>query len=186
MGPRLLVIGAGGFGRAVAEAAAAVFDVIGFADDRFPALDAVFGMRVLGRAADLESLRSLAGCVTVAIGDNASRAVLARKAVQHAFGLATVVHQRAFVSSSAQIGAGSIVMAGSVIGSGSVLGEGVIAHYGSTIDHDCVIGSFSHIGVGACMSGGVVVGEKVWLQTGCALGRAVQIGDGTVVTQSVR
>ena len=186
MGPKLLVIGAGGFGRAVAEAAAAAFDVVGFVDDRFPALNAVSGMRVLGRTADLQSIRSLAGCVIVAIGDNARREILARSAVQHGFDLATFVHPRGFVSPSAQIGAGSIVMAGCVIGSGSVLGEGVIAHYGSTIDHDCVIGSFSHIGVGACISGGVVLGQKVWLQAGCALGGAVQIDGGTVVSESVR
>ena len=188
MAPRLLIVGAGGFGRAVAEAAAASagFEVVGYADDRLPAPDGLGGIRILGRTADLASLKPLTDFVVVAIGDNALRTVLAGKAVQQGFALATVIHPRAFVSPSARVGAGTMVMAGSVIGSSSVLGQGVVVHYGSAIDHDCAIGSFSHIGVGACMSGGVVLGERVWLQAGCTLGRAVQIGDGIVVSESRR
>ena len=188
MAPRLLIVGAGGFGRAVAEAAVASagFEIVGFADDRSPALAEREGIRILGRATNLECLKPLADFAVVAIGDNALRANFARKAVQQGFALATVIHPRAFVSPSARVGVGTMIMAGSVIGSSSVLGQGVIVHYGSAIDHDCAVGSFSHIGVGACMIGGVVLGERVWLHAGCTLGRAVQIGDDVVVSESQR
>ena len=106
--------------------------------------------------------------------------------MRQGFALATIVHPRAHVSPTAKIGIGSVVMAGSVIGSNCVLGDGVIAHYASAIDHDCVIGNYSHIGVNASVTGGVIFGKKVWLQTGCAIGRSIEIADGVVVSQSMR
>jgi sugar O-acyltransferase (sialic acid O-acetyltransferase NeuD family) len=188
MRPKLLIIGAGGFGQAVAEAAAesSIFDVVGFVDDRFPSVSKVAGIAVFGGTEDLSSLRHTADVVFVAIGNNAVRASVTESVVRQGFALATIVHPRAYVSSTAKIGLGTVVMAGSVIGSKCVLGDGVIAHYASAIDHNCVIGNYSHIGVGACVTGGVILGKTVWLQTGCAVGRSVQIADGEVISQSMR
>ena len=188
MRPKLLIVGAGGFGQAVAEAAveSGIFDVMGFVDDRFPTIKTVADIAVVGCIKDLSSLRYTADLIFVAIGSNAARASITENVVQQGFVLATIIHPRAYVSPTVKIGSGTVVMAGSVIGSNCVLGDGVIAHYASAIDHDCVIGNYSHIGVNACVTGGVIFGKKVWLQVGCAIGRAVQIPDGEVVSQSMR
>jgi sugar O-acyltransferase (sialic acid O-acetyltransferase NeuD family) len=185
---KLLIVGAGGFGQAVAEAASesSRFEVVGFIDDRFPAVKNVAGISVFGRTEDLSSQMRVADMVFVAIGINAVRASVSQSVVQQGFALATIIHPRAYISPTVKIGSGTVVMAGSVIGSNCILGDGVIAHYASAIDHNCVFGSYSHIGVGACVSGGVIFGSMVWLQTGCAVGRAVQIADGEVISESMR
>ena len=187
MRPKLLIVGAGGFGQAIAETAAesGMFNVVGFVDDRFPTVKTVAGIVVSGRIEDLSSLRYIADMVFVAIGSNAVRASVTESAVRQGFTLATIIHPRAYISPTVKIGSGTVVMAGSVIGSNCVLGEGVIVHYASAIDHDCVVGNYSHIGVNACITGGVVLGSKVWLRTGCTIGRSGEIADGQVVSQSI-
>ena len=54
---RLLIVGAGGHGRSVAEAvlAAGVFRLAGFADDASPGLQQIAGFPVLGTTAGLAS-----------------------------------------------------------------------------------------------------------------------------------
>ena len=68
---RLLIIGAGGYGRAVAEAAMAMggHTVVGFVDDRWPALMPIWGLPVVGRLADLPGLRLMSEAVVPAIGN---------------------------------------------------------------------------------------------------------------------
>lgn len=175
---KLIIVGAGGYGRAVAEAAEATgeYEILGFADERFPALSTADGRAILGSTASLANLRRLSDLVVVAVGANKVREALAESAVLHGFRLASVVHPRAFVSPSAHIGAGTTVMAGSTVGSGCVLGEGAIVNYGCAIDHDCRVGRFAHLSVGASMGGGAVLEDNAWLQAGCTLGPGMMMG----------
>jgi UDP-3-O-[3-hydroxymyristoyl] glucosamine N-acyltransferase len=135
--------------------------VVGFVDDRFPTFTTVTGVSVFGHTEDLSSLRHTADLVFVAIGSNAVRASVTESVVRQGFSLATIVHPRAYVSPTVKISLGTVVVAGSVIGSNCVLGAGVTAHYASAIDHDCVIGNYSHVGVNTCLTGRVVFGTAV-------------------------
>ena len=56
---RLLIVGAGGHGRSVAEAALAAggYEVVGFVDDARPGLEQVWNVGVLGNTADVSSYR---------------------------------------------------------------------------------------------------------------------------------
>lgn len=181
MASKLLIVGAGGFGRAVAEAAEATeeFNVVGFVDDRFPELSTVAGKPIVGATTELGQLKKLADWIAIAIGDNQIRAALTELAIQNGFRLASIIHPRAFVSPSVEIGAGSTIMAGSIIGSGCVIGEGVIVNYGCVIDHDCTVRAFAHLSVGACMAGGSSLGTQAVLHPGCNLARGMAIADAT-------
>lgn len=153
---RFLVIGAGGFGRAVAEGLADLpgFETLAFVDDRFvPGLQ-VDGWPVLGTVADLPRLRGAGETAIVAIGNNGVRADTLRRAQASGFGLPPVVHPRAWVSPSATLGAGTIVMPGAIVSAHARLGDGVIVNAGAVVDHDAVLDDFAHLGVGACVEGG--------------------------------
>jgi sugar O-acyltransferase (sialic acid O-acetyltransferase NeuD family) len=180
---RLLVLGAGGHGRSVAEAVAAAgeFAVVGFLDDAFPELDQIREIPVLGKVADLARFRDVADHAFVAIGNNALRQRITAQLREAGFMPATIIHPRAIVSPSAIIGAGSAAMAGAIIGTEAVLGEGVIVNCAAVADHHCRVGDFGHLGVNAAMAGGAILGAGAWMQAGSALGYGVEIDAGRVL-----
>jgi FlaA1/EpsC-like NDP-sugar epimerase len=72
--PRLLVVGAGSYGRSVAEAVLLSdnFDLVGFLDDgAFARFGDVWGLQVLGTANAFADYDSLDSHAEVAIGNNA-------------------------------------------------------------------------------------------------------------------
>lgn len=168
---RLLILGAGGFAAAVAEAAAATgrYQVVGFLDDRHPEILTLQGLPVLGRLSLAGPWTRHADAAVAAFG----QAVLRRKAAAliRAEGLdwCNLVHPRAIVSPSATLGPGAIVMAGSVIGTRCVLGEGALVNAGVTLDHDVRIGEFAHLAVGSCIGGGGQVRPDAMLGPGQAV-----------------
>ncbi len=179
---KMLIVGAGGHGRSVAEAllAAGSFSIAGFVDDG-TASDRVMGLPVLGRTADFVRLRGEANHAIVAIGKNELRESLCKRLLAAGFELATVIHPRSIVSPSAEIAAGCAIMAGAVVGASARLGVGVIVNSGAVVDHDAQVMDFGHLGVGACMAGGTVLGCGAWMQAGAALGYGVRVPDGAVL-----
>jgi sugar O-acyltransferase (sialic acid O-acetyltransferase NeuD family) len=182
--PRLLVVGAGGHGRSVAEAVlmSGDFDLVGFLDDSFLVHDRdVWGVPMLGPANAFADYALLASHAVVAIGNNALRQKLSAQLLTSGFALACVVHPRATVSPRARLGEGVAVMAGAVVGTEAVLGQGAIVNCGAVVDHHAQVEEFGHLGVGACMAGGSVLGALGWMQAGSAIGYGVHLPAGTVL-----
>lgn len=180
---RLIVIGAGGHGRTIAEAVMVSGDyvVAGFLDDDFPRLEEALGLPILGIADDFAKWRDHASSAFVAIGNNSLRELLSNRLRQSGFELATVIHPRAYVSPSAVVGQGSAIMAGAIVGTEARIGQGVIVNCGAVVDHHCRVKDFGHLGVNAAMAGGSILGRGGWMQAGSALGYGVSIEEGAVL-----
>jgi sugar O-acyltransferase (sialic acid O-acetyltransferase NeuD family) len=177
---RLLIIGAGGHGVSVAEAAelSGAFEVMGFLDDALPVGEVVLRSSVLGAATEftrLDSYRAACDQAIVAVGNNTVREQLVKQLIDVGFDLATVIHPRAFVSPSARVGRGSAVMAGAIVGTDACLGFGTIVNCGAVVDHHARVEDYGHLGVNACMAGGTLLGRGAWMQAGTALGYGVEI-----------
>jgi len=180
---KLLVLGAGGHGKAVAEAAllSGEWQQVIFLDDRWPEINLVCGMPVVG---DLSHLAEKAGATDgaiAAVGNNGLRRAWQEKITASGISLVSVVHPRACVSASASIGSGSAIMSLAVVGAEARLGQGVIINAGAVADHDVTLGDYAHLGVGVCLAGGVAVGAAAWLQAGCSAGYGVVIEPGLVI-----
>lgn len=179
----LLVLGAGGHGKSVAEAAllSGEWQRVCFLDDRWPQLEAVCGIDVIG---DLDSLLepglSVAGGIA-AVGNNSLRKAWVERIKAAGIEVVSIVHPRAWISPSAHIGQGVAVLAMAVIGTDARLGRGAIVNAGAVVDHDVCIGDFAHLGVGVNLAGGVQVGASAWLQAGCSAGYGVSVASGDVV-----
>lgn len=180
---RLLIVGAGGHGRSVAEAvlAAGKYELVGFLDDAAPGLQQVWDLPVFGATADLARCRQYADAAIVAIGNNRLREELQQKLNAAGFELATVVHPKAMVSPRAVVGAGCAIMAGAIVGTEAQLDAGVIVNCGAVVDHHCRVEEFGHLGVNAGMAGGAVLGRGAWMQAGSVLGYGVSVGGGAVL-----
>jgi len=172
MSKRVIVIGAGGHGRSVAEAIVLLGrdKLVGFVDDGADANVKVWTYHVVGTTDSVNNWSGLVDAVVVAIGNNAVRETLHYHVLGAGLALLSVVHPAAFVSPTAALGAGCVVMAGAVVGTEALLGEGVIVNCGATVDHHCIVDDFGHLGVNACMAGGSVLGRGAWMQAGSALG----------------
>ena len=182
--PRLLIVGAGGHGRSVAEAVlmADQFNLLGFLDDgAFARAKAVWDLPVLGPATEFENYANQATHAVVAIGNNVLRKKLFAQLQVAGFVLASVIHPKAIVSPRALLGSGVAVMAGAIVGTEATLGQGAIVNCGAVVDHHAQVHEFGHLGVNACMAGGSVLGALAWMQAGSAIGYGVHIAAGTVL-----
>jgi len=179
----MLVIGAGGHGRSIAEAILMLkdFRLVGFVDDAAPPSSLVLGYPVLGTSGDLEACREYADYGIVAVGNNAFRSKMTHQLMEIGFSLLSVIHPSAVVSPRAVIGPGSAIMAGAIVGTEAVLGTGVIVNSGAVVDHHCRLADFAHLGVNVSMAGGARVGRGAWVQAGSALGYGVEVADGVVL-----
>lgn len=183
----LWIVGAGGHGAVVAEAAHTVgrWSAIAFFDDRHPAIEPVLGWPVIGTFPDLVNRLDTAGTskveVLVAVGSNARRLELTRRLVDAGAMLATVIHPFTAVSPSASIGAGSVVLAGATINARARLGLASIVNTGASVDHDCVVGDAVHLCPGSTLAGIVTVRDRVFFGIGACAIQGVTIGEASIV-----
>jgi sugar O-acyltransferase (sialic acid O-acetyltransferase NeuD family) len=181
---RLLILGAGGHGRAVADLARACgFTVAGFTERSSSAGGP--GSPVLGTDAELAALirpQRIDGGV-VGVGNTAlvRRAQLYDVLVAAGVAQPPLVHPRAAASASAEVGPGSVVFAGSVLGSGARIGVNAVLYSGVVVEHECLIGDHAYLSPGVILSGQVTVEAGVFLGAGAVVLPGLRIGVGAVV-----
>lgn len=177
---RLLILGAGGHGHAVADLAAECgWTVAGFTDR------ARGRPEVLGEDAELAELvragkidGALVGVGNTALGRRVELFQLLKEAGAV---VPTLVHPRAVVSRSCHIGEGSVVFAGSVLGAGVQIGDNVVVYSGAVIEHDCRIDDHAYLSPGIILSGAVAVEARAFLGSGAVVLPGLTIGKGAVV-----
>jgi sugar O-acyltransferase (sialic acid O-acetyltransferase NeuD family) len=180
---RLLVLGAGGHGKVVADAASAGrrWAVIEFLDDRYPEHAVLEDWKVVARSADIAGVIAADDEVIVAIGDNARRLAVIDELLSRGISPATVTHPAAVVSPRASLAPGCVVFAGAVINAGASLGRGCIVNTGAIVDHDCRLDDAVHVAPGAALGGNVRVGRRSWVGIGASVRHGISIGSDTMI-----
>lgn len=179
----LLIIGAGGHGRVVADAAeeSGQWKRVAFVDDRYPEIQESGEWRVLGPLASCRRWITDYPDAIVAIGDNRTRLSRLRRLADVGYRLPVVVHPMAYVGRRALVGSGSVLMAQAAVNVGARVGDACIVNTGAVVEHDCELGDGVHISPGAALAGGVKVGECAWVGIGASVKQEVRIGVDAIV-----
>ena len=186
----LIIIGAGGHGRVIADIAQklGVYEAISFLDDG--AAKETMGLPIVGKTSEVEKYVNIAD-IFVAIGNSKVRGDFIERLLAMGANVPTLIHPSAIIGVCVEIGVGTAIMAGAVINPCSKLGKGVILNTCSSIDHDCIVGDYCHIAVGVHVAGTVTLGDKVWLGAGTIIKNNVSIcadciiGAGAVVVKDI-
>lgn len=174
---RLFLVGAGGHGCVVAEAAREQgrWDEIAFLDDvRVAPLHEV-GIHVAGRLEQFERIVDADDEFLVTVGDNARRVELVDRLRAWAR-VGVVLARSAVVSPSASIASGTVVMSAAVINAGSRVGEDCIVNTAATIDHGVVLERGVHVSPGVHLGGEVFLGARTWVGIGASISNGVRVG----------
>ena len=183
---RLIIIGASGHGRVIADIA----KLNGYNDivflDNDESIVSCSGYPVLGpdtTAANLD------GDIFIAIGNATFRENLMNRYKNRYFPV--LIHPSAVIAEDVEIGNGSVIMAGVVINPGTKIGRGVIINTSSSVDHDCVVEDFVHVAVGVHLSGTVKVEKSTWIGAGATIINNINIcsncmiGAGAVIIRDI-
>lgn len=183
---KLIIIGASGHGRVVADIAKKCgYNEIVFLDNDLN-ISTCAGYPVLGADSMVSQLE---GDLFIAVGNGQIRKKLMGRETDRHFPV--LIHPNAVVADDVEIGCGSVVMAGAVVNPGVQIGNGVIVNTCASVDHDCEVGDFVHVSVGAHVAGTVTIGENTWIGAGATVSNNVNIcgdcmiGAGAVVIKDI-
>ena len=170
---RLVIIGAGGHGRVVADIA----NLKGYEDIIF--LDDADVPIAKGKVADYKNYND--SDFIVAIGNNHIREKIQIMLNENGCKIVSLVHPDAVIGSDVVFGSGTVVMAGVVVNTGARIGNGVILNTCCSVDHDCKISDYCHISVGAHLAGSVSVGTLTFICAGVTVINNISVCDECVV-----
>lgn len=186
----VIVIGAGGHAVVVADALlAAGTPLLGFADISIPVGEEFFnGVKILGDDDIFQHYNPQNVTVAIGIGfmpGSQAHHKICQKMKAMGFTIASIVHPSAIVGRDVRLKEGSQLMAGVIIQPRAVIGENVILNTGARIDHDSIIGDYSHIAPGATICGDVKVGDGCFIGAGATVIQGITIGDKAVIAAGV-
>lgn len=178
----LLIIGAGGHGKVVAEAAELEnkYNEIAFLDDN-DKVDKIYDFQVIGKINDYKNLKNKYKYAFVAIGNNKVRLNLIDELLKEGFIVPSIVHPRATVSKYSKLGFGTIVLSGSIVNVNCSIGKGCILNINSTLDHDSILEDGVHVSSGAVIRSMVKIGKISTIRAGACITQGNTIEENIVI-----
>lgn len=140
---RLIILGAGGYGRTVVDVAHQLGYSIIVLDDA-------------DSAHPLSSFQTYIDSSTFfisAFGNNSFRMEWCDRITQAGAQLATLIHPTAYVSPTASIAPGTVILPHAIVNTDVVINRGCIINLGAIVDHGCILEEGVHIAPGAIVKG---------------------------------
>lgn len=182
----LILIGGGGHCRSCIDVIEqeGSYAIAGILDNAELPGKTVFNYPIIGTDEEIAKLaRNHYFLVAVGqIKSPATRIIIYGKLKEAAAKIVTIVSPRAYFSSHARIGEGSIVMHGATVNAGATIGNNCIINSHALIEHHAVIHDHCHIATGAIINGGVRVEEETFIGSGVTTKQYITIGAKSFVT----
>lgn len=190
MNKRIVIIGASGHGKVVADIAKLNgYQEIVFVDDDINKEKCGL-YKVVGTSNDVSKYKE-GYDFFVAIGNNEIREKVTTKLSGLDINPVSLIHPSAVIDATVSISSGTAVMANVVINANTRIGKGCIINTAATVDHDCIIDNYVHISPGAHIAGTVEIGKSGWIGIGTSVINNVTIckqcvvGAGSVVVDDM-
>jgi sugar O-acyltransferase (sialic acid O-acetyltransferase NeuD family) len=189
---KLVIVGAGGFGRETLDVVTAADpghvpvdpEVVGVIDDddHSPGIPlfASAGVPHLGGLDELERDRP-AEHYLIGVGDPTARRAIAERLSHAGFTPARAQHPSAGIGSRARIGDGTIVCARAQVSTDVRMGRHVQVNANATIGHDVQLGDYVSVNPGAIISGAVTIGPGTLVGAGAVVLQGLTVGAGAVI-----
>ena len=140
---RLVILGAGGYGRTVADVAEQLGYSIIVLDDADPA----------HLLSSFQSYINFSTSFIPAFGNNAFRMEWISRIEKSGGHLATLIHPTAYISPTATNFSSTVILPHAIVNTYVVEGKGCIINLGAIVDHGCLLEEGVHIAPGAIVKG---------------------------------
>lgn len=194
---RLIIVGAGGFGREALGWAQAIpheqrrWEMVGFLDSNPQALAGLAApYPIIGDP--LTYVPTDVDVFLCAIGDPAAKLHVCRSLRTRGAHFITFIHPTAVVGPDCVIGEGSVLCPGAVVTTNVTLGRFVVLNLSATVGHDATLGDGCTLNCHADVSGRATLGDGVFMGSHALVlphaivGDHAVIGAGSVVLRKVR
>jgi sugar O-acyltransferase (sialic acid O-acetyltransferase NeuD family) len=194
---KLIIIGAGGMGRAIYNHAMECkgfgidYAIKGFIDDNVHALDEFEGYpSIIDTINDYKLLKDdvfVNSLGDVGVKNNSTINILNKGGE-----FITLIHPRAIMQLNSKVGKGCIILANAVISVDAIVGDFTLIQTGAIIGHDVVVGSGARIDNYVVLVGGASIGNNAVIHTGAIINHNVivhenaTVGAGSFVIRDVK
>ncbi|HHT25385.1 MAG TPA: hypothetical protein GXZ76_07755 [Clostridiaceae bacterium] len=196
---KIVLIGAGGFGREVAHMIESInkrekkYELLGFLDDgkQFNHKTFINGYPWLGDRNWILNHKDDVVC-TCTVGEASIKAEIQRTLTQQGVQFETIIAPSVGISGCAQIGNGCVLYWNVGISVNCTIGDGVLLNDGVVLGHDVVLGEFTTIMPGTRISGECTIGKEVniggaaFIVPGKKVGDGARIAAGSIVFTNVK
>ena len=177
MNKRIVIVGAGGHGKVIADIAVKIgYADIVFVDDN--AIGDCLGYPIVGTCDAMVVLNDCNTDFVIAVGNNNIRR---RIAESYDVNWVSLIHPSAQIGVDVKIGVGTVVMANAVINPCSTVGKHCIVNTSSVVEHDGVIGNYVHISPKSALGGTVKIGDCTHIGIGAVVRNNVSVCNDCVV-----
>jgi len=189
---KIVLVGAGGFGREVAWQFGDEYEILGFIDDA-PALQRkkVNGVPVLGGTEFLLNCTEEISAVVCVGNPKARKRIVEKLSGNPLIQFPTIVARDVKYSATVKFGKGCVICLSNVLTVNIEVGDFVIVNLDCTVGHDAVIGDFVTLYPSVNVSGNVHIGACAEVGTGTniiqdkKIGGYSIIGAGSVVVKDI-
>ena len=158
---RLVILGAGGYGRTVKDVAGQLG----------------YSTIVLDDSISTHPLFTFSSYISddtsfiPAFGNNAFRMEWINRIEEIGGQLATLIHPTAYVSLTATISQGTVILPHAIVNTDVVVGKGCIVNLGAIVDHGCILEEGVHVAPGAIVKGENLIEKYSKIESGEVLER---------------
>ena len=183
---QLIIIGAGGLGRCIHDAAKGSigygvdFEIKGFIDDNINALDHIPNYPpVLSTISDYKiSFNDVFVC---AMGNTQTKRKICESMKAKGANFQKLIHKSAVIGTNTTIGEGSVILEYVVISPDTSVGAHSLVQNFTVIGHDCMIGNYTRIDTHCTCVGGTVLKDGATMHTSSILNHHVVVGENAVI-----